>query len=234
MALRILGPEAFRPALTGLAERFREISGQSVEPCFGPTTGAAAESITNRLLAGVECDIVFLPAAMTDQQIAAGRLNPKARIDAMRSVVGLCVREGAVRPDISDVDALRATLLAARSIGLSPAGSGIFVRESLLPRLDLAGSVGPRCKTIADRPVGAAVAAGEVDIGLQQLSDLLQETGIDVVGPLPEAVQGHTVIAASAPSGPPLNESQTAFLAFLRSDEAAEIVRPSGLQPVPA
>lgn len=232
--LRILGPEAFRPALTALADRFSEISAMSVEPCFVAATGAGAESITGRLETGVACDIVFLPAALTDQQIAAGRLNPKARIDVMRSVVALCVREGAARPDISTLDALRATLLAAGSIGLSSAGSGVFVRDVLLPRLDLVSSVGPRCKTIADQPVGAAVAAGLVAIGFQQLSELLQVTGIDVVGALPVEAQGYTVIAASAPDGPALNAGQTEFLAFLRSDEAAEIMRPAGLQPLPA
>jgi len=232
MGLRILGPEAFRPTLCALADQFRHVSGQQVESSFGPATGATAASITSRLASGERCDIVFLPAALTDQQIAAGRINPEARIDVMRSMVGLCVREGAPRPDISSLDALSATLLAAGSIGLSQAGSGVFVRDVLFPRLGLAATLGPRCKTITNRPVGAAVAAAEVDIGMQQRSEVLQEPGMDVVGPLPDDAQGYTVIAASTPATAAATDHQTAFLRFLRSEVAATILRHAGLQPL--
>lgn len=232
MTLRILGPEAFRPALTALAEQFVQVSGEAVATTFGPATGTAG-SVTSRLVAGEGHDVIFLPAALTDQQIAAGRLNPNARADVMRSMVALCVRAGAVVPDISTVEALRATLLAARSIGLSQAGSGVFVRDALLARLGLTECTS-RCQTIIGQPVGAAVAAGEAEIGLQQLSELLQEDGITVAGPLPEAAQGYTVIAASILAGREVSDTQSAFLAFLGSDAAAAILQPAGLEPVPS
>lgn len=232
MTLRILGPEAFRPALKALAERFAQMSGQSVEVSYGPATGPAAASITSRLAAGEVHDVILLPAALTDQQIAAGRISPEARIDVMRSMVALCVRAGAVVPDIASVDTLRTTLLAAGSIGVSQAGSGVFVRDVLLARLGLE-DLGRRCHTIAGQPVGAAVAMGDVEIGLQQWSELLQEDGITVAGPLPEAAQGYTVIAASTLADRVVTDRQTAFLGFLRSDEAVAILRSAGLDPVP-
>lgn len=232
MALHILGPEAFRPALTALAGRFAEASGEAVATTFGPATGTAG-SVTSRLAAGEAHDVIFLPAAIADAQIAAGRLRAEGRIDAMRSKVALCVRAGATVPDISTVDGLRAALLAAGSVALSPAGSGIFVRDVLLARLGLT-EIAPRCTTISGRPVGAAVAAGEADIGLQQLGELLQEDGITVAGPLPDSAQGYTVIAASPCAGRSVTEGLTAFLTFLRSDEATAILRSAGLDPVPA
>lgn len=231
MALRILGPEAFRPALTTLAERFAHVSGVAVTTTFGPATGAAG-SVTSRLEAGEAHDVIFLPAALTDQQIAAGRIMADGRIDVMRSMVALCVRAGAAVPDISTVDGLRAALQAAGSVALSQAGSGAFVRDVLLARLGLAAEVGQRCKTIAGQPVGAAVAAGAAEVGLQQLSELLQEGGITVAGPLPEDAQGYTMIAAALPAGNGVADRQIAFLAFLRSDAAAAILRSAGLDPV--
>jgi molybdate transport system substrate-binding protein len=232
MALRVLGPEAFRPALTALAERFAQVSGEAVVTTFGPATGTAG-SVTSRLAAGEAHDVILLPAALTDQQLAAGRLSPDARADVMRLMVALCVRAGAAVPDIATVEALRATLRAAGSIGLSQAGSGVFVRDVLLARLGLT-ELAPRCQTITGQPVGAAVAAGVAEIGLQQLSELLQEEGITVAGPLPEAAQGYTVIAASTLAGGEVSDTQSAFLAFLGSDTAAALLRPAGLEPVPS
>ncbi|RGP38030.1 substrate-binding domain-containing protein [Pseudotabrizicola alkalilacus] len=233
MALRVLGPEAFRPALTALAASFAQRSGHSVDTTLGPATGPAPATITSRLAAGEDHDVVLLPAALTDQQIVAGRLSPEARVDVMRSMVALCVRAGAPVPDISTLGSLRSALRAAGSIGLSQAGSGNFVRDVLLARLDLSG-LASRCQTITGQPVGAAVAAGAVEVGLQQWSELLQEDGITVAGPLPDAAQGNTVIAAATLAGREVTDLQRAFLTFLQSDAAAAILRTAGLQPVSA
>lgn len=232
MALRILGPEAFRPALTALAGRFAQMTGEAVDTTFGPATGSAS-SVTARLEAGEAHDVVFLPATIADAQTAAGNLRAEGRTNAIRSMVALCVRAGAKVPEISTVDGLRAALLAAGSVALSQAGSGIFVRDVLLARLGLA-EIAPRCKTISGRPVGAAVAAGEADVGLQQLSELLQEDGITVAGPLPDGAQGYTVISASVGARCSLTQCHTEFLNFLRSDEPTAILRSAGLDPVPA
>lgn len=232
MTLHILGPEAFRPALTALAGRYAQVTGEVVDTTFGPATGTAG-SVTARLEAGEAHDVVFLPAPLADAQITAGNLRAEGRINAMRSMVALCLRAGAVVPDISTVDGLRAALLTAGSVALSQAGSGIFVRDVLLARLGLT-EIAPRCKTISGRPVGAAVAAGEADVGLQQLSELLQEDGITVAGPLPDSAQGYTVITASLGARCSLTKGHTEFLSFLRSDEAATILRSAGLEPAPA
>lgn len=233
MTLRILAPKAFQPAVAALADAFSRRSGTVVDLTFGPAAGADPGTIESRLEAGEDLQLVLLPAAMTDRQVALGRLCADARVDAMRSMLALCVRTGSTRPDISTVDALRGTLQDAPSIGLSQAGSGSFVRDVLLDRLGLVETVMPRCRTILGEPVGAAVAKGEVDLGIQQLSELLQEDGIDIVGPLPEAAQGYTVIAATTLAGRPVTAEQAAFLQFLRSDEASGILRTAGLEPAP-
>lgn len=232
--LRILGPAAFRPTLETLATRFAEMSGLQATTVLGPATGNVPASVTSRLAAGQKGEVAFLPSVLADAQIAEGRLSAVGRFDAMRSMVALCVKEGAPIPDISTPAALRSALLAAGSIGISLAASGVFFRDTLLPRLDLAETLAGRCRVIAGCSVGEAVARDEVDMGVQQLSELIQETGIVVAGPLPASLQGFTIITAAPLFGQEARPEVVQFLAFLRSPAAMEIMEMGGLQPVPA
>ena len=116
----------------------------------------------------------------------AGRVRPGTRVDLARSAIGMAVRRGAPKPDISSVDALTRTLLEAKSIAYSASVSGTYLSTELFQRLGIADRVLPKSRRIeGGERVGAVVARGEAEIGFQQISELLPIDGIDFVGPLP-------------------------------------------------
>jgi molybdate transport system substrate-binding protein len=144
----------------------------------------------------------------------------------------MAVRRGAPKPDISSVDALRRTLLEARSIAYSASVSGTYLSTELFQRLGIADRVLPKSRKIEGERVGAVVARGEAEIGFQQISELLPVPGIDVVGPLPPDVQRVTVFSAGigvAATNPALAKS---FVEFLASPAALSAIRKSALETV--
>lgn len=227
-SLTLAAPAAFAPAVRALAERYGRQSGRSVETLFGPAAGEAPASIVSRLQSDTPPDLVLLPAIQIDRMIEAGKLVPAGRSKVANSPIALCVRDGAPRPETGTSEALRQTLRGAQSIGVSALASGVFFREKLLTRLGLADEVGPRCRIITDRPIGEAVALGEVEMGVQQHAELMQEAGIDILDPLPEDLQGATLLCAAASAA---SSEATAFLIFLTGPEAAECLRANGLLP---
>jgi molybdate transport system substrate-binding protein len=144
----------------------------------------------------------------------------------------MAVRAGAAKPDISTVDALKRTLLQARSIAYSASVSGDYVSTELFQRLGIADQVTGKSRRVpGGERVGAALARGEAEIGFQQISELLPVPGIEVVGPLPPEVQKVSVFSAGVASGSRNAEAARALIKFLASPEAAHAVAKSGLEP---
>jgi len=232
--LTLAAPAAFAPAARALAARYADATGVKVNVLLGPASGGAANSVVSRLSSHPAPDVALLPVPLLDTQIAAGMLVTAGRVDVGQSLVALCVMAGAPRPAVAAPEALRATLLGARSIGISALASGVFFRETLLARLGLSDTVGPRCQVITDGPVGQAVAQGRVEMGVQQWSELLQQDGIEILDPLPDGFQGPTMIAAAASPTGAARAPVAAFLRFLVGPEAAGCLYATGLSPVPA
>lgn len=134
--------------------------------------------------------------AALQELLREGALLRGSGVPIARSAIGMCVRAGAPRPAISTVDALRQTMLAAKSIAYSNSVSGQYLARELFPRLGIAGQVQGKCRRIDQERVGAVVARGEAEIGFQQISELLPVKGIDYAGPLPAEAQRVTVFAA--------------------------------------
>jgi molybdate transport system substrate-binding protein len=145
-----------------------------------------------------------------------------------RSTVGLCVRAGAPKPDIGSVGAFKAALLAAKSISYSDGPSGAYV-GGLLERLGLAEAMGPKTK-LTSRPVAELVAAGEAEIGLQQIVAILPVNGADLVGPLPAELQNVIIYAAGLSPGAAEPKAARAFVAFTKTPQAGRIMRAKGLE----
>lgn len=202
--------------------------------------GAAIEAVggvdaAKRVQAGEAFDVVVLASDAIDKLIAAGHLQAGSKVDLVRSGVAVAVRAGAPLPDISSEDAVKRAVLAARSISYSTGPSGVALAK-LFERWGIADDIqGRMVQAPPGVPVGTLVARGEVDLGFQQLSELLHVEGITVVGPLPPAIQIITTFSAgvhaSVAAGSEQAERVRAMLDYVRSPQAAEAKQRQGMEP---
>ncbi len=201
-----------------------------------PGVAVALESVggvdaARRVAAGEAFDAVALGSDAIDQLIADGHLLPGSRVDIVRSGVAVAVRAGAPHPDIGSEAAVQAAVLAAPTVSYSTGPSGVALAR-LLQRWGLADAV--QAKLVVPppgTPVGALVARGEVALGFQQLSELMHLPGIDVLGPLPEAIQITTIFAGGVAAASKQPEAARALLAFLAAPETAAIKQANGMAP---
>jgi molybdate transport system substrate-binding protein len=193
------------------------------------TMGVGADSIPSRMQRE-PVDVVIIAAEFLDELIASRRVLADSRVELGRSRIGMAVRAGAPRPDISTVEGLKQALLKAASVALSSSVSGDYFSRELFPRLGIAEQMAPKTKRIVGERVGAVIARGEAEIGFQQMSELLPIAGIDVVGPLPADVQRVTVFAGGIASGSKHPDLARAYIRFLASPAAAKAVARTGLE----
>jgi molybdate transport system substrate-binding protein len=224
--IRVISSMATRQVLADLVELFQQRSAQAV----------AVESVggvdaAKRVRAGEAFDVVVLAADTIDQLIDAGRIVPGSRVDLVRSGVSIAVRAGAARPDIHSEDAVKRAVLAANSLSYSTGPSGVHLAR-LFERWGIADVIKARIvQAPPGVPVGSLVAEGKVELGFQQLSELMHLPGIDVLGPLPPSIQIITTFSAglSVTSNQP--EAARAMLAFMTSPAAAQAIRCNGMEP---
>ena len=195
--------------------------------------GTGETSIPNRLKRGEVVDIVIVAEGVLRQFIADGLVLAEGHAILARSSIAMAVRAGAPKPDIRSVDALRSTLLQAGSIGYSASESGTYLTTELIQRLGIADQVLGKCRLVGGgERVGAVVARGELEIGFQQLSELLPVQGIAHITPLPPEVQKVSSFAAGVAASSPDKALARAAIEFLASPEAAKAITNSGLEPV--
>jgi molybdate transport system substrate-binding protein len=198
------------------------------------STGLGEGSIPNRVRRGEPVDVVVLSDAAIDELIKEGRILPDSRVLLVRSGIGMAVRAGAPKPDIRSVEALKRTLLQAKSVAYSAQISGVYLSTELFPRLGIAEQLKAKSLRIERERVGAVVARGEAEIGFQQISELLPIAGIDYVGPLPADVQRITTFAAGVSVGAKSPEAGRALIRFLVSPEGKQAMLKYGMDPIGA
>ena len=230
--VRVMTSGAFTAAFLELVPQFEHATQNTVVTAFGASTGGAPDSIPSRLERGESVDVVILAAPQLDDLIAQGKVVRGSRVDLVRSAIGLAVRAGAPKPDISSVDALTRTLLQATSIAYSASASGVYFSTELVQRLGIADRVLPKSRRIESERVATVVARGDAQLGLQQISELLPVPGIDYLGPLPPAVQKVTVFSAGIATGARNTDGARALIGFLASRAAVDAITKSGLEPV--
>ena len=208
--------------------------GQKVTSAYGASMGAAPDAIPNRLARGEPADVIILAGDAFDKLVKDGKGMAGTRTDLARSAIGLSVKAGAPKPDISTVEALKKTLMEAKSIAYSASASGTYLSEELFPKLDPSGQIMAKSKKILSERVGTIVARGEAELGFQQVSELIPIAGLDFVGTLPEEVQRVTVFSAGLAAGAKETEAAKALIACLGGTDAAETIRKTGLDPIPA
>lgn len=222
---------AFTAAHLQLAAAFERRDGSRIVTA-ATSMGTGDTSIEARLERGEAADVVIVDADALDRFIAKGLVAGGSRIDLARSSVGMAVRHGAPKPDISTVEAFTRALLDAPSIAYSASVSGTYLTTELFQTLGVADRVLPKSRRIVGERVGAVVARGEAAIGFQQMSELLPVPGIDIVGPLPAALQRVTVFAAGLGTSGRNLEVARRYLAFVSAPESAGAIAATGMEPL--
>jgi molybdate transport system substrate-binding protein len=214
------------PVVMGaLVPVFERASGHKVTIKF-----QAAPQTAKELKEGAGIDLLIADEEVFGDFVKAGRVAAGGGTKVMLSRVGVAVKTGAPKPDIGSADALKAALIAAKSVAYSQGASGRHFL-TVIARLGLADTLKPKTVIVQGKPVGAAVAAGEAEIGVQQVAELLPVPGIDLVGPLPGDLQKIIVYAADVPSGAKNAEAAKALIAFLSSEAAVSVLKQKGIDP---
>lgn len=221
---------AFTSANQELSARFTSSSGRPVVTTI-TTMGVGNESLPNRLRRGEPADVVIVSDSALDEMIREGLVAADSKVMLARSKIGMAVRSGARKPDISTPAALRRALLEASSIAYSASVSGDYLSNVLFPRLGIAEQVRAKSKRIERERVGAVVARGEAEIGFQQISELLPVVGIDFVGALPPELQHVTIFSAGIVRSSKHADDARALLRFYSSPPSIEVIRRVGLEP---
>lgn len=230
--VRVMASGGLTAAYRALAPGFERATGHTLHTVQGASMGAAPDAIPQRLGRGEPADVLLLAADGLEALVARGLAQPGSRVDIARSLIGMCVRAGAPKPDISTVDSFRRALLDAASIAYSASASGVYIETEMYRRLGIHEEAMPKSRRIYSERVGTVVARGEAEIGFQQVSELLPIQGIDYVGTIPEAVQQPTIFCAGIAANAREPEAARALIRFLASAEAAPALERTGLEPI--
>ena len=220
---------AMKAAIDELAPPFERASGHALRIVYGPSGGLA-----RRLDGGEPADLIIVESKVLDELIRQGKVAP-GRTDLARTAIGIAVRKGAPRPDVSSAEALRHALLAAKSIGhTAPAGGGVTAAHIawVFEKLGIAAEVAPKVKLAAGGPNGRVsmlVSSGQAEIGLQLVSELMSNPDVEVIGMLPPELQLTAVISAGITPAARQVEAARAFVRYLATPNAMAIYKAKGL-----
>ncbi len=224
--LRIISSMATRQLLADLVEQFRSVSPHPVS-----VESVGGVDAAKRVQSGESFDAVVLAADAIERLTQAGRIVPGSRVDLVNSGVSVAVRAGAPHPEVGSEGAVKRAVLAARSVGYSTGPSGVQLSK-LFERWGIADVIASRVvQAPPGVPVGSLVAEGKLELGFQQLSELMHLPGIDVLGPLPPAIQITTTFSAGVSVTSIQAEAVRELLAFMASPVVDEVKRRNGMAP---
>jgi molybdate transport system substrate-binding protein len=229
--IKVMTSGAFTEAYQQLVEQFQKTTRHTVVTTFGASMGGAKDSIPVRLDRGEPVDVVIVIDAALEPLIKSGHIVSASRVQLARSMIGIAVRKGAPKPDISTVAALKQTLLNAKSIAYSASASGTYISTEMFKRLGIADQMKDKAKRIESERVGAVVARGDAELGFQQVSELLPIAGIDYVGLLPGEVQQVSIVSAAIATRSKARSAGETLIQFLASPAAAATIHKTGLEP---
>jgi molybdate transport system substrate-binding protein len=217
-------------AYSALVPEFEKATGNKVITAYGPSMGTTVNAIPVRLERGEPADVLILVGYALDDLVKQGKAV--SRVDLVNSKIGVAVKAGNPRPDISSADAIKRALLSAKTVAYSDSASGVYISTEMFDKLGIAAEMKDKARKIPATPVAEIVARGEAELGFQQISELKPIPGIDIVGPLPDALQKVTVFSAGIATVSKEPEAGKALIKFLGSPAARETLVNSGLEPI--
>jgi molybdate transport system substrate-binding protein len=224
--IQVFSSNALKTALEELAPQFEKATGHKVVLRFGP-----AAELKGEIEKGAKFDVAVLTAALMDDLAKASHIVVGSRFDLARAGAGVAIRKGAPRPAIATADELKRTLLSARSIAYVGAGATGANMRRLFERFGIAEEMKAKTKLLSGTGAADAVAHGDAELGFTQISEILPVAGAELAGPLPPEVQVYTVFAAAGASSAREPQAALQLLRFLKTPEAAKVVRAKGMEP---
>jgi molybdate transport system substrate-binding protein len=223
--LRLLSTLALKGAVERLAGQYQATAGVRLDAEFAPTVG-----LLKRLREGEKADVLILTREGLEELVAEGAVVAASQVDLARSWVGIAVKAGHVHPDISSVTALRTALLGARSVAYSRIGASGIYFAGLIQRMGIAAEINAKA-TVTAGFTAERLITGEADLAVQQISELKQVAGVEVVGPIPLELQTAAVFTAGRMASSVRVAEADALLKYLASPEVAPVLRETGLEP---
>ncbi|MGY8662207.1 substrate-binding domain-containing protein [Bradyrhizobium sp. UFLA05-109] len=224
--VRMLSTLGLMGAMRSLSAAYEAATGVHIDADFAPT-----QALLKRLRDGEAADLVILTREGLDEVIAEGRVVAESAADLARSYVGIAVAAGQAHPDISSESALRKTLLAARSVAYSRLGASGIYFAGLIIRMGIAAEINAKATIVQQGFTAERLASGEADLAVQQISELKQVDGIEVVGPIPLDLQTPALFSAGRMTRATNAGNADRLLRYLASPEVAPVLRESGLEP---
>lgn len=221
----VLSSTGMTSTIDALSATFEAKSGDHLLVSYGTTS-----QIKGRIDGGEAFDLCILGATAVDELIKSGKAAGP-RTDLARAAIGVAVKSGAKKPDISTVEAFKQTLLSAKSVAYSTTGASGLYFQKVAERLGIADAIKAKSRTIAGGAVGELAAKGEAGLAIQLISELLPVPGIDLVGPFPPDLQSLTILSASPSSAAKNPAGAGKFLTFLTSPDAIATIRLKGMEP---
>jgi molybdate transport system substrate-binding protein len=224
--IKVLSSIATREAYNELVPQFEKASGHKVT-----TTWAGTTAIMQKMAAGESHDLIIISGTELDELIRQGKVAADSRVTLARCGIGIAVRAGAPKPDVSSAEALKRALLAAKTVGYTSGPSGVHMGK-LIERMGIADQIKPKFKSVpSGGTIGTIVATGDCEIGFQQVSEIVHVPGVDFAGPLPPDVQHVTVFCCGVQSGAANADAARSLASFLSSPGAAAVMKRHGLEP---
>ena len=229
--LKVIISGGFSGPYEQLVPQFERTTGIKVATGSGSSQGTGPQTIGAQLARGVPADVVILSREGLTELIAARWIAAGTDADLARTPIGVAVRAGAPKPDVRSVEDFKQVVLKAGTVAVPSSTSGIFLIEEIFPRLGVAGRVNVKA-TPRGSGAAAMVAAGEADIGLLPVSEIVHATGVELAGVIAEEIQLHQIFAAAMVAGSKEIEAAKRLITFLTSETAAQTIRRGGMEPL--
>jgi molybdate transport system substrate-binding protein len=234
--VRVMISAGFHGAYSELVPVFEKATGHKLITTRGPSMGDSPEAIPARIGRGEGVYVVIMDGKAIDDLAKKGQVQGDTKVEFARSQIGMVVKAGAAKPDISTVDAFKKTLLSAKSIAYSDSSSGTYLSTVLFQKLGVWDQIQSKSRKVrgppSGEPVAAVVARGEAEIGFQQVSELMHVPGIDLVGPIPSELQSRVAFSGVLANSVENADAARALIKFLSSPEAAAAITKAGLAPM--